>query len=199
MQTTKQKIDDLLGIKEGGTIDDFLNDLQMETDQVSATLSTLNNGMKQTVEDIDKSITSLSRNVGENSVLTMTQVDNSLGELRDLIDISKKVIMHVYESVITTDLVDSELIGAMAKLIEATHINIADYIDLYKQRVAYYDKLKIMNYQQQQKIELMRLKHELDMKKLEGKNVTATPENMMSYTYEDISKIVDDAAEVDVS
>lgn len=199
MQTTKQKIDDLLGIKEGGTIDDFLNDLQMETDQVSATLSTLNNGMKQTVEDIDKSITSLSCNVGENSVLTMSQVDNSLGELRDLIDISKKVIMHVYESVITTDLVDSELIGAMAKLIEATHINIADYIDLYKQRVAYYDKLKIMNYQQQQKIELMRLKHELDMKKLEGKNVTATPENMMSYTYEDISKMVDDAAEVDVS
>lgn len=136
----------MLGIKEGGTIDDFLNDLQMETDQVSATLSTLNNGMKQTVEDIDKSITNLSCNVGENSVLTMTQVDNSLGELRDLIDISKKVIMHVYESVITTDLVDSELIGAMAKLIEATHINIADYIDLYKQRVAYYDKLKIMNY-----------------------------------------------------
>lgn len=45
----------------------------------------------------------------------------------------------------------------------------------------------------------MRLKHELDMKKLEGKNVTATPENMMSYTYEDISKMVDDAAEVDVS
>ena len=199
MQTTKQKIDDLLGIKEGGTIDDFLNDLQMETDQVSATLSTLNNGMKQTVEDIDKSITNLSCNVGENSVLTMTQVDNSLGELHDLIDISKKVIMHVYESIITTDLVDSELIGAMAKLIEATHINIADYIDLYKQRVAYYDKLKIMNYQQQQKIELMRLKHELDMKKLEGKNVTATPENMMSYTYEDISKMVDDAAEVDVS
>lgn len=199
MQTAKEKIDDLLGIKEGGSIDDFLNDLQMETDQVSATLSTLNDGMKQSVEEIDKNIANLSCNVGENSVLTMTQVDNSLGELRDLIDISKKVIMHVYESVITTDLVDSELIGAMAKLIEATHINIADYIDLYKQRVAYYDKLKIMNYQQQQKIELMRLKHELDMKKLEGKNVTATPENMMSYTYEDISKMVENVSDVDMS
>ena len=67
--------------------------------------------------------------------------------------------MHIYQSVITTDLVDPELISAMAKLIEATHINIADYLDLYKQRVVFYDKIKLMNYQQQLTIEKMKLKH----------------------------------------
>lgn len=169
-----------------------MNDLTIEADEISSTMTNIDNGVKNTVDELDKNLTILSSSNDSNSMLTMSNIESNLTELKDLIDISKKVIMHVYESVITTDLVDSELIGALAKLIEATHINIADYIGLYRQRVSFYDKMKMMAYQQQQKIELMRIKHELDMKKIESKSIQAQPEGMVSYTYEDISKIVND-------
>lgn len=195
MQTPKQKLDELLGISEDQTIDDFLADLDADTGQVSAVLSSLDGEMKNTVQKVDASIAQLSANVGERDLMTVSQVEESLSELRSLIDTSKRVIQHVYESICTTDLVDSELIQAMAKLIEATHINIADYIDLYKQRVQYYDRVKLMAFDHQNRIQRMKLKHELDMQAVKTKNATDVPEGMVSFSYDDVSKMVKDAEE----
>lgn len=195
MQTPKQKLDELLGISADQTIDDFLADLDADAGQVSAVLSSLDGEMKSTVQKVDAGIHQLSANVGEHDLMTVSQVEESLSELRSLIDTSKRVIQHVYESICTTDLVDSELIQAMAKLIEATHINIADYIDLYKQRVQYYDRVKLMAFDHQNRIQRMKLKHELDMQAAKTKNATDVPEGMVSFSYDDVSKMVKDAEE----
>ena len=195
MQTPKQKLDELLGISADQTIDDFLADLDADAGQVSAVLSSLDGEMKSAVQKVDASIAQLSANVGERDLMTVSQVEESLSELRSLIDTSKRVIQHVYESICTTDLVDSELIQAMAKLIEATHINIADYIDLYKQRVQYYDRVKLMAFDHQNRIQRMKLKHELDMQAAKTKNATDVPEGMVSFSYDDVSKMVKDAEE----
>ena len=66
---------------------------------------------------------------------------------------------HVYESIITTDLVDSELVGAASKLLEGIHINISEFISMYKDKQKFIEKIQLMVFQQEQKKELMKIKH----------------------------------------
>jgi len=51
---------------------------------------------------------------------------------------------HIYSGIIATDLIDSELVGAAAKMLESIHINIKEFIDMYKDRQRYVDKVKLM-------------------------------------------------------
>lgn len=55
-------------------------------------------------------------------------MDHSLKEVEDLIALSKKMFKHIADSILTTDLVDSELVQAASKLLESIHINIAEFI-----------------------------------------------------------------------
>ena len=41
---------------------------------------------------------------------------------------------HIYENFCSSDLLDSELIGAAAKLLESIHINVKEFIDMYRDR-----------------------------------------------------------------
>lgn len=192
MQSVKEKLNNLLGISEDQSIDDFLNDLDTDTTQISSTLSSIDSTVKDTVQQLNTNMSLLSTNLGETDLITVNQVEQNLTELKDLIDTSKRVIQHVYESIITSDLVDSELIQAMAKLIEATHINIADYIDIYKQKIAFFDKIKLMNLQHQQKKDLLRLKFEYTKKLQKQKNSIDVPSGMVSFNFEDATKNIKD-------
>lgn len=193
-QSTKQKLDQLLGIQENQTIDDFLADLNTDADKVSTVLSTLDSEVKNTITDVNNNISKLScYNVGEIDVITTSQIEDGLNEIKELINISKRVIQQVYESICTTDLVDSELIQSFAKLIEATHVNIADYIDLYKQRVQYYDKIKLLNLDHQHRIERMKIKHQLDIDIAKAKNINTVPDGMVSFDYDAVQKMAADA------
>ena len=185
MQSAKEKLNNLLGITEDQTIDDFLDDLDVDANQVSSALSSIDDSVKETVQNLETNMAKLSANLGESDLVTVNQVETNLTELKDLIDTSKRVIQHVYESIVTSDLVDSELIQAMAKLIEATHINIADYIDIYKQKIAFFDKVKLLNLQYDRKETLLRLKYEYSEKLQKSKNAVDVPEGMVSFNFED--------------
>ncbi len=185
MQSAKEKLNNLLGISEDQTIDDFLDDLDVDANQVSSALSSIDDSVKETVQNLETNMAKLSANLGESDLVTVNQVETNLTELKDLIDTSKRVIQHVYESIVTSDLVDSELIQAMAKLIEATHINIADYIDIYKQKIAFFDKVKLLNLQYDRKETLLRLKYEYSEKLQKSKNAVDVPEGMVSFNFED--------------
>lgn len=192
MQSPKEKLNNLLGISADQTIDDFLDDLEVDENQISSALSSIDAEVKQTVQNLDVGISKLSTNLGEQDLITVTQVEDNLKELKDLIDTSKRVIQHVYESIVTSDLVDSELIQAMAKLIEATHINISDYIDLYKQKIAFFDKVKLMNLQYMQKADLLKLKYKLEENLQKQKNSVDVPDGMVSFSFEDATKNIKD-------
>lgn len=185
MQSAKEKLNNLLGISDDQTIDDFLDDLDVDANQVSSALSSIDDSVKETVQNLEANMAKLSANLGESDLVTVNQVETNLTELKDLIDTSKRVIQHVYESIVTSDLVDSELIQAMAKLIEATHINIADYIDIYKQKIAFFDKVKLLNLQYDRKETLLRLKYEYSEKLQKSKNAVDVPEGMVSFNFED--------------
>lgn len=187
MQSAKEKLNNLLGISDDQTIDDFLDYLDVDANQVSSALSSIDDSVKETVQNLETNMAKLSANLGQSDLVTVNQVETNLAELKDLIDTSKRVIQHVYESIVTSDLVDSELIQAMAKLIEATHINIADYIDIYKQKIAFFDKVKLLNLQYDRKETLLKLKYEYSAKLQKEKNAVDIPAGMVSFNFEDVT------------
>lgn len=62
------------------------------------------------------------------SILEIKSMDLSLKEVEDMIGLSKRMFKHIADSILTTDLVDSELVQAASKLLESIHINIAEFI-----------------------------------------------------------------------
>lgn len=55
-------------------------------------------------------------------------MDTSLREVEDLITLSKQLFKHLYENIISSDLIDSELIEAAAKMLESVHVNIGEFL-----------------------------------------------------------------------
>lgn len=125
-------------------------------------------------------------------------MDLSLREIEDMIGLSKQMFKHIADSILTTDLVDSELVQAASKLLESIHVNIAEFIQLYRSKQQFVDKIKIMIFQQEQKKELMLLKHKLDLEKIQMKGTNSGDpeaievEGMVSYTQETIVKAMND-------
>jgi hypothetical protein len=68
------------------------------------------------------------------SVLALKNMDLSMKEVEDLINLSKNLFKHVYENIVSSDLLDSELIAASAKMLESVHINIAEFLQMYRDR-----------------------------------------------------------------
>ena len=77
-------------------------------------------------------------------------------------------------------------------MLESIHINIAEFIQLYRDKQHFIERIKIMVFQQEQKKELMKLKHQYDMEKLQMKNTDKEAENaeMIAYSIEDITRIM---------
>ena len=55
---------------------------------------------------------------------------------------SKAMFKHVYENVVSSELCDSELIGSVSKLLESIHINIAEFISMYRDKERFIEKVK---------------------------------------------------------
>lgn len=97
-------------------------------------------------------------------------MDDSLKQVEDLVVLAKGIFKHIYESVMASDLIDSELVQSLANLMEGIHLNIQEFISLYRDKANFVNKIKTLVFQQQQKKELMRIKHEYDMEKLKFKD-----------------------------
>ena len=82
----------------------------------------------------------------------------------------KQIFKHISDSILATDLIDSELVHSAAVLMEGIHINISEFVSLYKSKQNFIDKVKFSILQQQQKKELLQFKHDLDMQKLKTKD-----------------------------
>lgn len=186
MDGSKQKLDEMLGIK--GSIDDYLNELSINSSEnsVSAAFEKIDENVKTAVAELDSGLKALETSADPKQDLV--KVDQSFSNIDDLIDISKQMIKHMYNSIITTDLIDSELIAAAGSLIEVAHRNVKEYLDIYRDRLRFYDRVKFEMLQQEHKKELIQLKHDLDMKKAAANTIDVTPEGMQSFSQE---KIID--------
>ena len=152
--TSKEKIDKALGIEAGESIDDFLDSLTLDkTDELSGIAATINDEVKQNLADIDSNLKEIKSNAIAPTILV--DIDSSMKEIEDLIQISKKMFKHVYSSIISCELVDSELVGSASKLLEAIHVNIAEFLSLYRDKMKYVERVKLMTFQQEQRKELI--------------------------------------------
>ena len=182
-----RKINEALGID---SIEGFLSDLDVKDD--IAQLDDIDGRVRKNADEIDAQI----QEYRENGIqkVDLANIQSSLKEIRDLIDISKDTIRHTYEQVVSTELVDAEALQALSKLLEATHLTVAEYINLYKDRLAFYDKVRFEQIKHSHDMEKIRYKHELDMKKLESKQVSQTIDvsgGSSAYSQEDIIKSLD--------
>ena len=196
-QTTKQKIDAILGIQDDQSVDDFLSELDINessADQLSAQFDQLKDSVAADIEQLDTQINSLSSS-SVNGPLLLKDMNSTMSEVEELIGISKKMFKHVYESICSSDLIDSELVASISKLLEGIHINIAEFIQLYKERSRFVDKIRLMIFTQQQKKELMELKHQQDLEKLKFKqsqdSIDATDESVI-YSQDQVIKLLNE-------
>ena len=189
--TSKQKIDQLLGIESDQSIDSFLDDLSEQTIKINETFQEIESDVKDKLQEIDKNIVEVQSGKTD-SILALQNMELSMKEIEDLIDLSKKLFKHIYMNITSSDLIDSELIAAAAQMLVSIHINIAEFIQLYRDKQHFIERIKIMVFQQEQKKELMKLKHQYDMEKLQMKNTDKEAENaeMIAYSIEDITRIM---------
>lgn len=182
--SAKDKLDTLLGISDGSknkSIDDYLSELEVNSESLNA----IESDIKTNISIIDDKISNF-------KIENIADIQGSLSNIAELINTSKDIIRHLYENIINTDLIDTELVNATASFIEVAHRNTKEYIDLYRDRLKFLDKVKFEMIQLENKKELMRYKHELDMQKISMTSENVIPENSIEYSQEDIINLLND-------
>lgn len=191
--TSKQKLDQLLGIKEDQSVDAFLDSLTSEAESLSSLTEGIAEQTKEGLDKIDQGLSALTTGA-TNSILTIRDIDSSMKEVEELISLSKKMFKHIYENFCSSDLIDSELVGSTSKLLESIHVNIAEFVSMYRDKQRFIDKVKLMVMQQEQRkeLELIRHKHQMEcmQMKFDSKTVDADS-SIVNYKFEDIIKQID--------
>lgn len=84
--------------------------------------------------------------------------------------------------------------AAFAKIIECTKLSLSEYINLFKDRLAFYDKVRFEAIKHKNDMEKIKYKHDLDMEKLNAKQgpaVEVTNNNVNAFSQEDVIKMID--------
>ena len=187
-QINKSKLDELLGIHDGQSFDDYMNESIVETpqqdeaqqviDQTAKMLEEAKNKVEgidgqfqhnlQVADDNTQQIQqSLRDSQGSASVRidNMVNVESAFKSIEDLVDTTKQMIGTVYSIISSCDVLDSETVSAAASLITSTKQLIAEYLGLYKQRVKFFDNVKMEMMNQDHRLELLREKYRLEEEK----------------------------------
>lgn len=169
--SSKEKIDAIFGITGGKSVDDFLDELSLDTNKIQQTMANIDSTVKDAIDGIDSQMSILTNSTNDQtSILSMKDMELSLKEIEEMVQLSKQIFKHISDSILATDLIDSELVHSAAVLMEGIHINISEFVSLYKSKQNFIDKVKFSILQQQQKKELLQFKHDLDMQKLKTKD-----------------------------
>ena len=192
-QINKDRLNELLGIHEGQSFDDYINEgtSMDQTQSVIDKTQALINETQSKIEDIDEKFQSNMQVIDDaqtklqcsrdtegsaaNRIDTLVNVEGAFKSIEDLVDTTKSMLGNVYGIISSCDVLDSETVGAAASLIGETRQLIAEYTGLYKQRVKFFDNVKMEMLKQKNKEDLMRLKYQLDREKEEWKMKNKTP------------------------
>ena len=192
-QINKDRLNELLGIQEGQSFDDYINEgtSMDQTQSVIDKTQDLINETQSKIEDIDEKFQSNMQVIDDaqtklqcsrdtegsaaNRIDTLVNVEGAFKSIEDLVDTTKSMLGNVYGIISSCDVLDSETVSAAASLIGETRQLIAEYTGLYKQRVKFFDNVKMEMLKQKNKEDLMRLKYQLDREKEEWKMKNKTP------------------------
>ena len=192
-QINKDRLNELIGIQEGQSFDDYIKEgtSMDQTQSVIDETQALINETQSKIEDIDEKFQSNMQVIDDaqtklqcsrdtegsaaNRIDTLVNVEGAFKSIEDLVDTTKSMLGNVYVFILICYVLDSETVGAAASLIGETRQLIAEYTGLYKQRVKFFDNVKMEMLKQKNKEDLMRLKYQLDREKEEWKMKNKTP------------------------
>lgn len=192
-QINKSRLDQLLGIQDGQSFEDYMNEVYSTEDTQSVIDQTakLIEETKEKVDEIEGQFQSNIQAIDENTnqiqtalrdkdgsasvrIDNMVNVESAFKSIEDLVDTTKQMIGTVYSIISSCDVLDSETVSAAASLITSTKQLIAEYLGLYKQRVKFFDNVKMETLKQQHRLELMERKYQLDEEKWNRQNTKPT-------------------------
>lgn len=192
-QINKDRLNQLLGIQEGQSFEDYMND-GTSTDETQSVIDQTAKLIEETKEKVDEIEGQFQHNIqvideAKNQIQTtmkdgdgsasvridnMVNVESAFKSIEDLVDTTKQMIGTVYSIISSCDVLDSETVSAAASLITSTKQLIAEYLGLYKQRVKFFDNVKMETLKQQHRIELMEKKYQLEQDKWNRQNSKPT-------------------------
>ena len=169
METTKEKIDRALGIMGAKSVDEMLDDMNLESakDDIDQ-LGEIEEKISAGFDAINRKAAELTKQ-DASGTLTITDMNDSLKEVEGLIREAREIFFHVKEGVMSTDLLDSDLIESAAKFLESLHVNINEFVSVYRAKQKFVEKVKLMIFAQEQKKEIMEIKHRHDLELIEAK------------------------------
>ena len=192
----QEKLDAIFGITGGKSVDEFLNELTIDATHVQQTMDAIEQNVKEQAQNINMCQNNIQSGASIDVLLDISSIGKSLKEVEDMIQLSKDVLKHVADSILCTSLVDSESVQAYSKLLESIHLNIVEFITIYKDKSNFIDKIKFALFQQQQKKEMMLFKHKLDLEKIKLKNgpdeVQADSISTRQWNQEQITKFLNE-------
>lgn len=188
-QINKDRLNQLLGIQDGQSFEDYMND-GTSTDETQSVIDQTAKLIEETKEKVDEIEGQFQHNIqviddAKNQIQTtmkdgdgsasvridnMVNVESAFKSIEDLVDTTKQMIGTVYSIISSCDVLDSETVSAAASLITSTKQLIAEYLGLYKQRVKFFDSVKMETLKQQHRIELLERKYQLDEAKWNMQN-----------------------------
>ena len=228
-QINKSRLDELLGIRDGQSFEDYMGSVTSPVEDADSVIDQTQKMLQETkdtvgeiegrfqenlgvIDDVKNQIQkygigSLTPNRDENGsasqrIDSLVNVENAFKSIEDLVDTTKNMIANVYGIISSCDVLDSETVAATASLIGETRQLIAEYTSLFKQRIKFFDNVKMEMLKQQHRKELLDLKQKYDLDKIERKGsvpaqaqeVTGqnpnVPPGMVSMSTEDMLKML---------
>lgn len=195
-QINKGRLDELLGIQDGQTFEDYLNEATAPVESADSVISQTERMIQETKSKVDEIEGQFQQNLevideaksqiqkfgigavqsGNDSDGSASQridglvnVENAFKSIEDLVDATKNMISNVYSIISSCDVLDAETVAASASLIGETRQLIAEYTSLYKQRIKFFDNVKMEMLKQEHRKELLELKQKYDLEKLDRK------------------------------
>ena len=190
-QINKDRLNELLGIQEGQSFEDYMNEVTPSMDDTQSVIDQTQKMLQETkdkVDEIDEKFQEnfqvidqtkgeIQRSKDENGsasvrIDNLVNVESAFRSIEDLVDSTKQMIGTVYGIISSCDVLDSETVAAAASLIGETRQLISEYTSLYKQRIKFFDNVKMEQLKQEHRKELLDLKQKYDLEKMDRKNST---------------------------
>jgi len=116
--------------------------LSLDEDKISSAMKSIDSKVAENAKAIEECQSSLN-DASSKAVVQIESLDASLKEIEDMVFLSKNVLKHVAESILATPLIDSEAVQALSKLLESIHISISEFIQVYRDKQDFVNRVKM--------------------------------------------------------
>lgn len=156
-----------------------------------ADMKALSNQLKSTTDMVKVDLAAKSKELRLSPITNSSDVikasEAAIGDLRELINMTKGIAGHLYGQLMSIEIADPMLITAAAELIRATRDSITDFVQIYRDEQQFLHRTQLSLLQFSQRKELLRYKYELDA----SKGMKTVDDDSMYYTQEDVINALD--------